>query len=256
MNLRGMKKIENIWNIFARHGAKKYTSAIILAAGKSERMGEQALSKQLLPIDGIPVVVRSLLAFENSEYIHEIIVVAAKHEMSQYQVFKEKYSLTKLKAVTSGGSSRAESAYRGFLKVSKSCEFIAIHDAARCLIATEDIDRTVQEAYLTGAAIAAKKATDTIKKADSNGFVVETIDRSLIWLAQTPQVFKKSIYEVSAACAGKADEKITDDSMLAELSGFHVKLVECNEENLKITTRQDLALAEKIIQKRKRNDEI
>ena len=95
------------------------------------------------------------------------------------------------------------------------------------------------------------KRTDTVKKADENGFVTETIDRSLLWLAQTPQVFKKSVYEVSVSSAEKIDEKITDDAMLAELAGFHVKLVECMNENIKITNTSDLAIARDILMKRK-----
>ena len=129
---------------------------------------------------------------------------------------------------------------------------MAFHDAARCLIMPEDIDKTVREAYQTGAAVAAKRMTDTVKQADPNGWIERTIDRSTLWLAQTPQVFKKSVYEASLASVGRFDETITDDSMLAELSGFRVKLVECHHENIKITTKQDLMLAEEIICRRKR----
>ncbi|MBS6447218.1 MAG: 2-C-methyl-D-erythritol 4-phosphate cytidylyltransferase [Clostridiales bacterium] len=251
MKFHIIKKIEKICNLISHRDRNRYTSAIILAAGKSERMNDKSLSKQLIEIDGIPVVIHSVLAFQKSEKINEIIVVAAENEIPLYQNFRKKYSLSKLKFVVSGGASRAESALRGFRKVSKECGFIAIHDAARCLITAEDIDRIVLEAYRTGAAIAAKRATDTVKKADENGFVTETIDRSLLWLAQTPQVFKKSVYEVSVSSAEKIDEKITDDAMLAELAGFHVKLVECMNENIKITNTSDLAIARDILMKRK-----
>lgn len=251
MNFHIIKKIESLCNALSAYNKKRYTSAVILAAGKSERM-DNSISKQMLEIEGIPVVVRAALAFEKCERINEIIIVAARHEIVRYKELKQKYTLTKLKYVTVGGTSRAESAYRGFQKVSKDCSFVAFHDAARCLIMPEDIDKTVREAYQTGAAVAAKRMTDTVKQADPNGWIERTIDRSTLWLAQTPQVFKKSVYEASLASVGRFDETITDDSMLAELSGFRVKLVECHHENIKITTKQDLMLAEEIICRRKR----
>jgi len=252
LNFKVIKKIEKICNIISNHNRNRFTSAIILAAGKSERMNDKNISKQLVEIDGIPVVIHSVLAFQQSEKIDEIIVVAAENEIPLYQNFKKKYSLSKLKAVTAGGASRAESAVRGFRRISKECGFVAIHDAARCLITPDDIDRIVLEAYRTGAAIAAKRATDTIKKADEKGFVSETIDRSCLWLAQTPQIFKKSVYEVSVSSTEKINEKITDDAMLAELAGFHVKLVECMDENIKITDKRDLVIARDILMKRKK----
>lgn len=246
-----IKKIEKICSLISCRGRNRFTSAIILAAGKSERMNDKSVSKQLMEIDGIPVVIHSALAFQKSEKINEIIVVAAENEIPLYRDFRKKYSLSKLKIVTAGGASRAESAVRGFHNVSKECGFVAIHDAARCLITPGDIDRIVREAYRTGAAIAAKRATDTVKKTDENGFVAETIDRSLLWLAQTPQIFKKSVYEVSVSRAETIDETITDDAMLAERAGFHVKLVECLNENIKITDQRDLAIARDILIKRK-----
>lgn len=252
MNFKIIKKIEKICNIISHRDRNRFTSAVILAAGKSERMNDNSISKQLVEIDGIPVVIHSVLSFQKSEKINEIIVVAAENEIPLYQNFRKKYALSKLKFVVAGGSSRAESAVHGFRKVSKECGFVAIHDAARCLITTEDIDRIVLEAYRTGAAIAAKRATDTIKKADENGFVAETIDRSCLWLAQTPQIFKKSVYEVSVSSAEKINEKITDDAMLAEFAGFRVKLVECVDENIKITDKRDLVIARDILMKRKK----
>ena len=245
-----IKKLEKICRLFPQKDSR-FTSAVILAAGKSERMNCAGISKQLIELEGIPVVVHALLAFEKSEKINEIIVVGAKDELALYKDFKKKFSISKLKTAVEGGASRAESAAHGFRMISKNSRFVAIHDAARCLITTKDIDRVLLEAYRTGAAIAAKKATDTIKKADENGFVSETIDRTSLWLAQTPQIFKKSVYEVALAKNGHVDSGITDDAMLVELAGFRVKLVACENNNLKITTGQDLNLARELIQKRK-----
>lgn len=232
------------------------TAAVILAAGKSERMNDRTISKQLYPIDGKPVVIHTLLAFEASRKIDEIVVVSTEEEAPLYAEYRKSYGITKLRAVTVGGDTRAKSAYRGFCKVSKSCDFVAIHDAARCLITTEDVDRVIEEAYRFDAAIAAKRMTDTVKVADENGFIKDSPDRSLLWAAQTPQVFKKSVYEVASALHQNPDKSITDDAMLVAETGCHIKLVECKYNNMKITDKHDLTLAESILSRRKGGSKI
>lgn len=234
-------------------GSKKEhrTAAVVLAAGKSERMNDKTISKQLYPIDGKPVVVHTLLAFEQSTRISEIVVVSTAEEIALYEGFKEKYGITKLRSVTLGGDTRARSAQNGFERVSKDCDLVAIHDAARCLITTEDIDRVIEEAYRCDAAIAARRMTDTVKVADEEGFIKASPDRSLLWAAQTPQVFKKTLYEVALALQKELDKTITDDAMLVAQTGSRIKLVECKYDNMKITSKNDLALAEGILVKRK-----
>ncbi len=256
MSIKIIHKLAKFCEFFPRKNKHPFTTAIILAAGKGTRMKIDDITKQLVMIEDMPIVVRTMLAFERSDNIDEILIVGVEDELSLYKEFKKTYGITKLKKAIGGGTCRAQSAAHGFSMVSKNCEFVAIHDAARCLITTEDIDRVLQEAYRFNAAIAAKKVTDTVKRADEKGFVLETIDRSSIWSAQTPQVFKKTLYEVSLAKAGSLDEKITDDAMLAEQAGFAVKLVECLHENIKITTQDDLAVVKKILEKRKNGEEI
>ena len=218
-------------------------------------MKSDGVSKQLMEIENMPVVVHTLRAFQKSRMIDEILVVGAESELELYKEFKKEYRIGKLKMAVGGGTCRASSAQHGFLSVSENCDFVVIHDAARCLITTEDIDRVVKEVYRTGAVLAAKKATDTIKKVDSHGFVTETVDRSSLWLAQTPQAFKHSVYEVAIAKAGSLDETITDDAMLVSNAGFRVKVVECLHENMKITTQEDLAVAKIILEKRRQQKE-
>ena len=230
---------------------KPYTTAIILAAGKGERMKSDGVSKQFMELEGKPIVVHTLLAFQRSRLVDEIVVVGAEHELENYKELKKTYRLPKLRLAVGGGDCRAVSAKHGFVSVSKGTDFVLIHDAARCLITTEDINRTIKEAYRYGAVIAAKKATDTIKKTDNHGFITETVDRSALWLAQTPQAFKKSVYEVALAKTPKLDASITDDSMLVSHAGFRVKVVECLHENIKITTPEDLPLARMILEKRR-----
>ena len=252
MSIKTIKTLGKICFRLLKKDKRPFTSAIILAAGKGERMKSDGISKQLMKLDGKPVVVHTLLAFQNSRYIDEIIVVGAESELELYKEFKRTYKINKLKMAVGGGSCRAISAQHGYMSVSKDCEFIVIHDAARCLIMTSDIDRVVKETHRTGAAITAKKATDTIKKADAHGFITETVDRSNLWLAQTPQAFKKSVYEVALAKAPQPlDASITDDAMLVSNAGFRVKVVECHNENIKITTPEDIPIATMILEKRK-----
>ncbi len=250
MSIKLIRKIGKLCLHITNRDKRPFTAAIILAAGKGERMQTAGITKQLLTLDGKPLVVHTLIAFEKSHCIDEIIVVGAEHELSLYKEFKRTYGISKLKFAVGGGSSRAVSAKHGFVSVSTEAKYVAIHDGARCLITPEDIDRVMREAYRHGAVIAAKKATDTVKRVDSRGFIEETLDRSVLMLAQTPQAFKKSVYEVALARAGSLDATITDDAMLVAAAGFTVKTIECLHENIKVTTPLDLPIAEKILSDR------
>lgn len=253
MAVHVIQKIAKVCNQLTKKDTnpeKPYTVGIILAAGKSSRMQNPEQTKQMMEIAGIPTVVRSLLAFEACARIDEIIVVGLKEELPIYKEFKKIYGITKLKKAIQGCDCRAQSAARGFQNLPEQCEYVVFHDAARCLITPKDIEHIIRAGYRYGAAIAAKKVTDTVKIANKDKFIESTPDRSMVWLAQTPQVFKKSLYEVSLAKADKLDEKITDDAMLAENAGFHVRLVKCDCENFKITTPEDIVLAENTLKKR------
>lgn len=228
------------------------TVAIVLAAGKSTRMQNDNQTKQMMKIDGIPAVVRSLLAFEACPCVDEIFVVGLKEELPIYSEYKKIYGISKLKKAIPGGDCRAQSAEKGFSYLPKNCEYVAFHDAARCLITPQDVERVIRGGYRYGAAIAAKKATDTVKIGNKDKFVESTPDRATVWIAQTPQAFKKSLYEVALAKADKLDETVTDDAMLAEKAGFHVKLMNCGNENIKITTPDDIMYAEYILEKRRK----
>ena len=223
------------------------TSAVILVAGKSTRTGGKT-TKQLTEINGIPVAVRTLMKFQASEVIDEIVIVAAEEEMPVYGEYIKQYGLTKVTKVIEGGESRAESAKKGFYAIDKKSKYVAIHDGARCAVTLKQIEDVVRTAYSHGAAIAATRSTDTVKRADKDGFVAKTIDRRTIWRAQTPQVFRKKMYEVALAKAGDKYVYATDDAMLAEASGFKVKLVECGDSNIKITFASDFERVRNIIE--------
>lgn len=224
------------------------TAALILAGGSGTRLGASVTKQQVL-ICGKSVVCHTLLAFQESPYIDEIIVAAKKEEIPLYRELVKKYNITKMKAVTAGGEDRQESAYRAFLKISDDTKFVAIHDAARCLITPEQIRDVVTEAFACGAAIAASRAKDTVKIVE-NDKVKETPNRDDVWLASTPQVIRSDIYRACIYTARKENYKGTDDASLAEWLGFGVRVVNVGDENIKITTPIDLALAELIISKR------
>ncbi len=229
-----------------------FTSAIIAAAGCGSRMQNgTGKTKQLMELCGMPVIVHTIKAFEECEKINEIIIVTRSEEADIYEQYKAKYGFTKISAVVIGGDTRQESVLRGFEAISDKSDFVAIHDGARCLITPEAITAVLDEAFRRGAATAAAKASDTVKRADRNGFIAETIERDSLWMAQTPQVFKTELYRAAAYIAKEEGFVCTDDNSLAEHIGFEVKLVDCGTENIKITTPIDLAVAEIIMNSRK-----
>ena len=216
-----------------------FTSAVILAGGSSQRLGGSS-TKQMLDVGGIPVVVRSLLAFEHTPEINEIIVVAKSDELGLYEDFKKKYAITKLKKAVAGGDTRQRSAAKGFSVISEKSRYVAIHDAARCLITPSEISAVCDAAYVYGAATAASQVTDTVKLADKNGFIEKTVDRDRVWMAQTPQIFDANVYRAALAVCERDGVAVTDDNSMAEYINRPVKLVKCSKNNLKITTREDV----------------
>lgn len=249
-----LSKVSKMISALAKNYTHEKTSAVILVAGKGTRAGGEK-TKQLTEIDGIPVAIRTILTFQRSDVIDEIIIVASEKEVPVYSDYIEKYSLTKVAKVISGGACRAESAKKGFYATDKKAKFVAIHDGARCAVTTEQIEAVARAAYKHGAAIAATQSTDTIKRADKEGFVAKTVDRRYIWRAQTPQIFLKSLYEVALAKAGDAYVYATDDASLAEASGFKVKLVECGNNNIKITYKEDFERIRHIIDMQEKEGE-
>ena len=227
------------------------TSAIIAAGGSSSRMGNaDGVTKQHMTVDGLPVIVHTLLAFEGCEVINEIVVVAREDEIPRYIEYKKRYGITKLTHTVSGGATRQESVRRGFEAIDPKAKFVAIHDGARCLITPEMIEKVCREGYRYKAAIAATAVRDTVKIADDKGFIAETTDRNLVWLAQTPQVISVPLYTAAAYSAREEGFEATDDAMLVERIENPVKLVECGRENIKITTPDDITMAEYILRNR------
>ncbi|MBE6554834.1 MAG: 2-C-methyl-D-erythritol 4-phosphate cytidylyltransferase [Ruminococcaceae bacterium] len=225
-------------------------SAILVAAGSSTRMGT-AVSKQFLEVGGIPVLARTMMTFESSPLIGEIIVVARKEDMIEVGALATKHHITKLAAVIEGGDTRALSVRKGFSRVGARFPFVAIHDGARCLVTPEIIEGVCRAAYRHKAATAACRVSDTVKLANSKGFIESTVNRDKVFLATTPQVFDVNLYR-GALETVKDFEHLTDDNQLIESLPFAVKLVECDRTNIKITEPSDIRYAEFILGERER----
>lgn len=219
-------------------------SVIILAAGASLRMG--GVNKQLSEIGGVPVFIMSALKFDKSEKTAEIIIAAPEEYCEKYRELAEKFGVKKLKCVVCGGKTRFESV-KNALKHAGN-EYIAVHDGARPLIDTSDIERVFADAEKFGAAIAACRAVDTVKIVDENGFIVRTPPRENLWYAQTPQAFRRDLFEKGAEKIG--ENEVTDDASVLELCSERVKITEIYSCNMKITRPDDLAAARAVFESR------
>lgn len=230
------------------------TAAILLAGGIGSRMGGQdGETKQLLLLAGEPVLVHTARAFERCPYIDDIIVVARREELATVRALLRADGIKKLRTVVAGGDTRQASALRGFEAIDgEKTAFVAIHDVARCLITAEQISDVVAAAYASRAASAACRVHDTVKRANSSGEVLETLDRDSIWLAQTPQVFSATLYRAAAYTAKAEGFAATDDMMLCEHIGQTVKLIDCGPDNFKLTTKEDLPRATAVLEQRAR----
>lgn len=234
-------------------GIKNFTSAVILAAGSSTRMGSDK-TKQFIELDGMPIIARTLIEFEKTSYINEIIIVAKEDEMDMYKSFPETYNLTKPLKVVAGGETRQESSRIGSDVVSDKAKYICIHDGARCLITPELIERACRNAYIHGNSLLAIKATDTVKIGDKSAFVESTPERKFAYQAQTPQVFKVNAYRAAAYVARDEKFEATDDASMLEHIRIPVKLCEGSRENIKITEQCDLLFAKAILDARKERE--
>ena len=221
------------------------TAAIILAGGNGSRM-ESNKTKQFIKILGKTIIERAVLAFDKSQYIDEIVVVVRDEEIVAANQILNSNVFCKPVMLVTGGKCRAESAKNGFYAVSSDCNFVAIHDAARCVITSEMIDRVVEKAHKCGAATAVCNVSDTVKIVDDGGKISSTIPRETVYRAQTPQVFSKELY-LKALLNCQDLNKITDDNMLVEGVGADIYAVDLGHTNIKITTREDLNLAKNIL---------
>ena len=217
-----------------------HVSAIIAAGGRGVRFGA-ASPKQLLLLGGEPILKRSVDAYLACDVIDEVIVALPADVLAAPPA----YLLDTARSVTivRGGDRRRDSVANAFARVGNRADVVVIHDAARPLVTSDLIRRTVQAAAESGAAIAAVRASDTVKRATGDGTITATLPRDEIYLAQTPQAFRTGVLRDALAIDGDA----TDESMLAEQAGHVVRVVDGDPRNLKITTPEDLRNAERLL---------
>ena len=226
------------------------TAGVILAAGSGTRMGGE-IPKQFLPILGVPVLIRSVRAFDLCPSIDEIVIVTRESDIKTVADLCKEYGVSpKLKRVIAGGATRQKSAFLGVEAASKNCRFVAIHDAARCLITPEIVVSVLKAAYRHRAATAVYPIPDTVKRVDRRGRIKETLDRNELVAAATPQAFDRDYYIAVAAYAEKKETAVTDDNALFEAVGQTVYTVDCGGDNFKITTPGDLVRAEAALRAR------
>ena len=228
------------------------TTAIVLAAGSSVRMGGP-IPKQLIELEGLPVIIHSLLAFESAAYVSEIILVVPEGDESYYESLAKQHGITKLSTVVAGSDTRHKSAQNGFKQINDDVKFVAIHDGARCLVTPEIIDRVCAAAVKYTAATAATRSVDTVKISGNNKFIERTEERHHVWLAQTPQVFDTDLYRAASYFASTSFIQPTDDNGLVEDIKHPIRLVECGRLNIKITTPDDLTIAKAVLRSRAKN---
>lgn len=217
-------------------------SAIIVAGGKSERMGTD-IDKAFLSLGAKPVVVYSLLVFEKCRDIDEVVLVVRKDKIDAARQAVRMFGCNKVKSIISGGALRQQSVLNGLAETDDGADIVVVHDGARPCITSELITQTINSAKQHGSGIAAVKITDTVKSVEKGMVISETIDRTKLWLVQTPQAFKRDLLKKAFAFVEKKKIKVTDEASAVELVANSVRLVVSNSSNIKITTPNDLTLA-------------
>ena len=224
---------------------KKDTSVIIVCAGNSTRMG--GVNKILLPLGNSCVIGHTMKAFENSESVAEIIIVARECDHEKIKEVAKKEKITKFAGITTGGKVRQESVKNGLKLISKDTDIIAIHDGARPLVSPENIEKTIKDARVFGGSTLGVRVKDTIKVVEDD-LIVDTPYRPSLFICQTPQVFKRKIYFDAVAFASEHNiENLTDDCQLAEAIGQKIFMTEGDYKNIKITTPEDIKIAEVLL---------
>lgn len=226
---------------------QKYT-AIVLAAGSGKRMNSK-VHKQYLIIQDRPVLYYSLKEFEDSAVDEIVLVVGKGEEKFCRKEIVDKYGISKVKAIVEGGKERYHSVFEG-LKQTSDADYVLIHDGARPFVNQDIIRRCMQEVQKYQACVVGMPVKDTIKIADEEGYAKQTPDRKNVWMIQTPQTFSYAlIYEVYEEMLKTEDTAITDDAMVLErIKGKKSKLIEGSYRNIKITTPEDLLIANVYLQ--------
>ena len=224
-------------------------TAIIAAAGKSERMGS-GTDKAFLNLGPKPVLAWSLLAFEGCTDVDQIVLVVRKDQIVAAKAVVRMFGISKVRAVVAGGPRRQVSVMNGLKEIDSDTRIVVIHDGARPCVTPATISETVKLARRTGAAVVGCRIWDTVKFVEKGTSVTRTEDRTKLWAVQTPQAFNAQLIRRAYAEAEKAKAELTDDAAAVERLGEPVKIYETDQPNLKITTVEDLQLAAAVVLKR------
>ena len=223
-------------------------TGLIVAAGKGERMANRE-GKQFVDLNGAPILSYSLRAFEQADKIDKIVLVVNENDIGKAKKLAEELALTKLYEVTAGGKERQDSVFLGLTASPSETDIVAIHDGARPLVTPELINQAIEELDGDGL-VTAVPVKDTIKQV-SGGFVETTFKREELVAAQTPQVFKAKPLIEAHNIARTFDFYATDDAALMEKQKYIIRVIQGNEENIKITTPADLEMAEILLKRRR-----
>lgn len=229
---------------------KKHCIAIVLAGGQGKRMGTE-VQKQYLDIAGKPLLYYSLHAFQESNVINEIILVVGEGQIEYVRKnFVDTYNFTKVVRIVEGGKERYDSVWSGLCAIremgSTGKSYVFIHDSARPFVTEEILLRSYEEVARTSACVVGMPSKDTVKLVDDDAFAKETPNRNYVWIIQTPQVFDTAlITEAYSKLMAQDNIQVTDDAMVVEQQmGLPVKMVKGSYENIKVTTPEDLDVAE------------
>lgn len=223
---------------------KEYTkiSVIVVCGGSSSRM--QGIDKMFAEVKGIPVCIRSIMAFQNCSDVNDIVVVTREENIFKMQQLCGEFKLTKVTDIVAGGSCRQESVYNGLKQLTDDTDIVLIHDGARPFVKLDCIDRVINGVKINSAVACAVSPKDTVKVIKPDGLVISTPDRSTLSAVQTPQGFKYNLYCSAIEKFSDKLEEFTDDCSIVEAFGFPVYVVDGDYKNIKITTAEDLKIAE------------
>ena len=233
--------------LFKKTEQRNTCSAVIVAAGSAQRMGAD---KVMLELGCMPVLARTLLAFQNCDAIDEIIVVTRMEKVEEVASLCKKYGVTKAGKVIRGGKTRMESALAGVSEARSGAKLIAIHDGARPFVTDEVIHRTVDAAAAYMSAVPVIRSTDTLKAIDEDGLITGSVDREHTVRVQTPQVFNADLIKGALTKAVSDGLTLTDDCSAIEIMGIKTHTVDGDEDNIKLTTPRDIQLGELILKTR------
>ena len=219
-----------------------FTSVIIPAAGAGERMGG-AVSKQFLSLHGKPIIIHTLERFQMCAAVDEILIAIQPSGREQMELLVNEYHLSKVSRIVDGGRRRQDSVSNALAHVGAEADIVLVHDAVRPFIHQKVILASIEKARTHSAAVVAVRVKDTVKIGNREGQFERTLDRSVLWAAQTPQAFAKDLLRQAYEKAGREEIEATDDASLVELLHIKPAIVEGSFDNIKITTPDDLDFA-------------